>query len=172
MNLLPHIIRELNLPGHGLEIIPLEASFLPLPDGDSLCRWADPNLTRREIARFSKKDAEVYPEFGMAMMKMAYFVKRMIDMPTPDPLSNNPAEFIRLMQLGKYLYSFGPDVMYQQFSGSSRTFSRLRCRSAVSSGRFSESGRRAPLMCSYTITWERSTAPFVLGDLPRGGQVA
>ena len=49
----PHIIRELELAKHGLELIPLESSFLPLPDGDSLCRWADPHETRREIARFS-----------------------------------------------------------------------------------------------------------------------
>jgi len=57
----PHIMRDLQLARHGLEIIPLEASFLPLPDGDSLCRWSDPHRTRREIAHFSAKDAEVYP---------------------------------------------------------------------------------------------------------------
>ena len=37
----PHIIRELELTKHGLEIIPLDCSFLPLPDGDSLARWGD-----------------------------------------------------------------------------------------------------------------------------------
>jgi phytoene dehydrogenase-like protein len=43
----PHIVRDLELPRHGLEIIPLEASFSPLPDGDSLCRWADPHQTHQ-----------------------------------------------------------------------------------------------------------------------------
>ena len=42
----PEIIRDLQLPRFGLEIIPLECSFTPLPDGDSLCRWADPHMTR------------------------------------------------------------------------------------------------------------------------------
>ena len=42
-------------------MIPLDCSFLPLPDGDSLARWGDPERTRREIARFSPRDAEVYP---------------------------------------------------------------------------------------------------------------
>ena len=32
----PHIIRELELAKHGLEMIPLESSLLPLPGGDSL----------------------------------------------------------------------------------------------------------------------------------------
>ena len=51
----PHIIRELQLAKHGYEVIPMDCSFLPLPNGDSLARWADGNRSRREIARFSKK---------------------------------------------------------------------------------------------------------------------
>ena len=39
----PWIIRDLELAKHGLEMIPLECSYTPLPDGDSLCRWADPH---------------------------------------------------------------------------------------------------------------------------------
>lgn len=108
----PHIIRELELPKHGLDIIPLEASFSPLPDGDSLCRWADPQLTRREIARFSKKDAEIYPEFGLTSKKLAYFAKRIIDRPAPDPASANPAELLKMLGLARYVRSFGPDMMY------------------------------------------------------------
>ena len=53
----PQIIRDLELARHGLEIIPLDCSFLPLPDGRSLARWGDGNRTRREIARFSARDA-------------------------------------------------------------------------------------------------------------------
>ncbi len=79
----PHIIRELGLAEHGMELIPLECSFLPLPNGDSLCRWADWHESRREIARFSKRDAETYPEFGVAMTKLSYFAKSLIDSPAP-----------------------------------------------------------------------------------------
>ncbi len=86
----PHIIRELDLARYGLELIPLECSFLPLPDGDSLCRWSDPQETRREIARFSAADAENYAEFGLAMTKMGQFIKGIIDSPAPDPTSLAP----------------------------------------------------------------------------------
>jgi phytoene dehydrogenase-like protein len=110
----PHIIRELELAKHGLQLIPLECSFLPLPDGDSLCRWPDPHATRREIARFSAKDAEVYPEFGMAMSKMAYLAKEIIDSPAPDPTSWNPAELARLLRLGKRLEALDVDEMHLQ----------------------------------------------------------
>jgi phytoene dehydrogenase-like protein len=108
----PRIIRELGLTGHGLEIIPLECSFLPLPDGDSLCRWADPELTRREISRFSAKDAEVYPEFGMTMKKMALFAKSIIDNPAPEPTSSNPRELLNVLGVGKRLRSLGEDAAY------------------------------------------------------------
>jgi phytoene dehydrogenase-like protein len=107
----PHIIRELNLAKHGMEVIPLEASFLPLPDGDSLCRWADPHLTRREIARFSAKDAEVYPEFGMAMSKMSWFVKQIIDNPAPNPASFKPSDLAQLLRLGHHFKDIGEDMV-------------------------------------------------------------
>ena len=108
----PHIIRELKLAKHGMELIPLECSFLPLPDGDSLCRWSDSHRTRREIARFSAKDAETAPEFALAMTKMAQFFKQIIDSPAPDPTSLNPSEIMRLLRLTKQFRGLGPDLMY------------------------------------------------------------
>jgi phytoene dehydrogenase-like protein len=108
----PHILRELELARHGLQMIPLECSFLPLPDGDSLCRWPDPHETRREIARFSPRDAEVYPEFGLAMGRMAHFAKAIIDAPAPDPASLDPREIARLLGLAGRLRGLGPDLAH------------------------------------------------------------
>ncbi len=105
----PWIIRELELSRFGLELIPLEASFLPLPDGRSLCRWADPGLTRDEIAAFSKKDADVYSEFGRAMSKMGQFAKPVIDAPAPDPTSLRPGELLKLLRLGRHFQDATPD---------------------------------------------------------------
>src|SRR5258708_4482011 len=34
----PEIIRELDLPRHGLEILPLDGTFTPMPNGDHLWR--------------------------------------------------------------------------------------------------------------------------------------
>jgi phytoene dehydrogenase-like protein len=108
----PHIIRDLNLPKHGYQTIPLECSFLPLPDGRSLCRWPDANMTRREIAQFSKKDSEFYPEFGMAMTKLCKFVKPLIDSPAPEPTSLNPKELWKMLELGKHFKTLEPDMLY------------------------------------------------------------
>ncbi|MEM7155905.1 MAG: NAD(P)/FAD-dependent oxidoreductase [Myxococcota bacterium] len=108
----PHIIRELGLVDHGFHIIPLDCSFLPLPDGRSLARWSDYNRTRREIAQFSAKDAEVYPEFGLAMTKLARFSKNIIDEPAPEPTSFAPGELRRLLRLGKAYQNFDKDLRH------------------------------------------------------------
>jgi phytoene dehydrogenase-like protein len=50
----PEIIRELDLPRHGLEILPLDGTFTPMPNGDYLWRVNDHARTRREIARHSR----------------------------------------------------------------------------------------------------------------------
>ncbi|MGQ0723181.1 MAG: phytoene desaturase family protein [Candidatus Eiseniibacteriota bacterium] len=108
----PHIIRELELTRHGMELIPLECSFLPLPGGDSLCRWADPQRTRREVSRFSERDAETLSEFSLAMTRMAHFAKNLIDAPAPDPASLDPRELARLLRLGRMLGQLDPDLRY------------------------------------------------------------
>src|SRR5262250_849392 len=76
----PEIIRELDLPRHGLEILPLDGTFTPMLDGNYLWRLADHGRTRREIARHSKTDAEAYDEYAMAMVEMARFVKPILAM--------------------------------------------------------------------------------------------
>ena len=83
----PRIIRELALTRHGYQVIPLECTFTPFPDGESLTRCGDPHATRREIARFSPKDAEVAPRFSLAMTKMA----------CPPPLDALERAFIQAM---------------------------------------------------------------------------
>ena len=86
----PEIIRELDLPRHGLEILPLDGTFTPMPNGDYLWRNNDHARTRREIARHSRVDAEAYDEYGRAMVEMGRFVKPILSMLPPDPMSLDP----------------------------------------------------------------------------------
>jgi phytoene dehydrogenase-like protein len=95
----PEIIRELDLPRHGLEILPLDGTFTPMPDGDYLWRVNDHGKTRREIARHSAVDAEAYDEYGRGMVEMGRFVKPILSMLPPDPLSLHPRDLRKLMFL-------------------------------------------------------------------------
>ena len=58
---------------------------------------------------FSKHDAEIYPEFGMAMGELGRMVKPLIDDPAPDPASLNPIELFKLLKLGRHLGAKGED---------------------------------------------------------------
>ncbi|OFW14707.1 MAG: amine oxidase [Acidobacteria bacterium RIFCSPLOWO2_02_FULL_67_21] len=95
----PEIIRELDLPRHGLEILPLDGTFTPMPDRRHLWRVNDHARTRREIARHSLLDAEAYDEYGRAMIAMGRFVKPILNMLPPDPMSRRPRDLGRLLFL-------------------------------------------------------------------------
>jgi len=110
----PEIIRELDLPRHGLEILPLDGTFTPMPNGDYLWRVNDHAKTRREIARHSKLDAEAYDEYGKAMVEMARFVKPIVNMTPPDPLSSNPRELAKFWFLLRRFSRLADDDRYNQ----------------------------------------------------------
>src|SRR5947199_6767095 len=110
----PEIIRELDLPRHGLEILPLDGTFTPLADGDYLWRVNDHWKTRREIARHSRVDAEAYEEFGKAMQAMCRFVKPILGMVPPDPANLNPRELMKLLFIGRRFQGLSSEDKYNQ----------------------------------------------------------
>src|SRR5437588_8092037 len=110
----PEIIRELDLPRHGLEILPLDGTFTPMPNGDYLWRVNDHAKTRREIARHSRLDAEAYDEYGKAMVEMARFVKPILNMTPPDPMSLDPRELMKLLFIGRRFRALNDVDRYNQ----------------------------------------------------------
>ena len=95
----PEIIRELDLAHHGLEILPLDGTFTPMPNGNHLWRVNDHDVTRREIAQHSRLDADAYDEYGRAMVEMGRFVKPILGMLPPDPTSLDPRGLKQLLFL-------------------------------------------------------------------------
>src|SRR5881628_348001 len=110
----PEIIRELDLPRHGMEILPLDGTFTPMPNGDYLWRVNDHAKTRREIARHSRLDAEAYDEYGKAMVEMGRFVKPILAMTAPDPTSLNPKGLKDLLFLGRRFQKLPAEDKYNQ----------------------------------------------------------
>ena len=96
----PEIIRELELPRHGLEILPLDGTFTPLDD-DHLWRTNDHGRTIREIRRWSKRDADAYEEYGQLMFDMARFIKPVLSIVPPDPGRVDPRHWVPVARLFK-----------------------------------------------------------------------
>jgi phytoene dehydrogenase-like protein len=103
----PEIIRELDLPAHGLHILPLDGTFTPLPagagpkGGDYLWRVNDHGRTVRELRRWSLSDADAYEEYGLLMVEMAKFIKPILGLLPPDPTGWDPRELLPLAGLAR-----------------------------------------------------------------------
>src|SRR5436309_319875 len=119
----PQIIRDLDLPSHGFEVIPQESSFLPLPDGRYLFYRGDEEDTFQAVAKFSRRDAEAMPKFGRLMARMAKFIAPTLTMTPPDVGSLNPSELRKLLVLNKQVQTLTEDELY--------TFARLMTMSAA-----------------------------------------
>src|SRR6195256_662121 len=110
----PEIIRDLDLPRHGLEILPLDGTFTPMPSGDYLWRVNNQKKPQREPPRHSRVDAEAYDEFGKAMQAMCRFVKPILSMVPPDPATLNPRELMKMLFLGRRFQDMPNEDKYNQ----------------------------------------------------------
>src|SRR5437660_9521325 len=110
----PEIIRDLDLPRHGMEILPLDGTFTPMPNGDYLWRVNDHAKTRLEIARHSRLDAEAYDEYGKAMVEMGRFVRPILAMTAPDPTSLALKGLTDLLSLAKRFQKLPIEDKYNQ----------------------------------------------------------
>jgi phytoene dehydrogenase-like protein len=108
----PEIIRDLDLPRHGLQILPLESTVTPLDNGDYLAGWSDPDETREELRRHAPKDADAMAIFGHLMHHMAMAVKPILGMLPPDPTSLSPRDLAGLLKLGRHFRSLGSEKFH------------------------------------------------------------
>ena len=173
----PEIIRDLDLPRHGLEILPLDGTFTPMPSGDYLWRVNDHGKTHREIARHSRVDAEAYDEFGKAMQAMCRFVKPILSMVPPDPTTLNPRELMKLLFIGRRFQGMSAYDKYNQvqlMTMSAIDFLDQWFETDVLKATMSASGIigtflgvRSPGHClrpACITTWVRLMAHFAHGD--------
>src|SRR4030095_2984059 len=99
------IVRDLRLREYGFEVLVRSpSSFTPLPDGRSLTLGPDAEWTRREIARFSARDAARYPEYEAMLERVAAFIEPTLDMTPPDLMRPGLRGLRDLLGLGR---SFG-----------------------------------------------------------------
>ena len=80
----PAVIRDLDLPRHGLKIVerPL-SNFLPLPDGGYL--KVGPGRTRAEVAKFSARDADRLGTYEARLERLADVLRAIACVIAPMP---------------------------------------------------------------------------------------
>jgi phytoene dehydrogenase-like protein len=108
----PEVIQELDLARHGLELMPLESTYVPLLDGNYLAEWPDHDATKHEIARHSRRDAEAYDEYSRTMRRLALAVRPLLNMIPPDPTSLSPKDLATMAKVGGVLSQLRKDDFY------------------------------------------------------------
>src|ERR1700674_165935 len=106
--LLPHIFKDLDLKGQGLEFIQPEVRALALnPDGPPLCLFHDQARTVSELEKFSAHDAKNYPEFERCFARIGRVLAPLMTMTPPSIDKPAAAEMWNLGKLGLSFRSLG-----------------------------------------------------------------
>ena len=170
----PEIIRELELPKHGLEILPLDGTITPLDD-DYLWRVNDHGKTIRELRRWSLSDAEAYEEYGTLMAEMAGSSSRSCRCAPPDPGKFDPMEWLPLTAWRRPSATCPSAcrptfIQLMTMSAAGLPGSVVRDRAAQGDdvrlgiiGTFQGPRSPGPPTCCCTTTWARSTARSARG---------
>lgn len=102
------IIRDLRLKEHGFEVLERNpSSFTPFPDDRYLLLGPDANLTRREIGKFSPRDAEAYPKYEAMLERIADVLEPTLVMKPPNLLRPGLRDLWRTFKLGRAFQKMG-----------------------------------------------------------------
>ena len=102
------IARDLKLAGYGYQVLARDpSSFTPFPDGRSLLMGSDADLTRKEIAKFSVRDAERYPRYAAMLERVADVIEPTLAMSPPDLLKPRLRDLRTLLALGRSFRRLG-----------------------------------------------------------------
>src|ERR1700719_544479 len=108
----PEIIRTLELPKYGLQVIPYDGGCTLMQGGGHLAVYDNHDALRREIARHSKRDAEAYDRYSRDVIRQCKFIKPLLMREPPDPTSFKPRDLMELLYLGKRFHGLGEERMY------------------------------------------------------------
>jgi len=98
----PEVIRDLDLGGHGLRMVPCDPALqVPFPDGDLLTWWADRERTAEEIARLSPRDARAFVGMDEELKRLARYLQPFFLEPPPDVHATGLAGLAELVRVGR-----------------------------------------------------------------------
>ena len=108
----PEIFRGLDLARHGLQVVPYGGGVTFTRNGDMLGGYVDKDVKRREIARFSPRDADAYLRYSRDTMRQCRFIRSMLLRTPPDPTSLAPRDLKEMLHLGREFGKLGEQTIY------------------------------------------------------------
>jgi phytoene dehydrogenase-like protein len=108
----PEVYRSMNLAKYGLQIVPYGNGVTIAENGDYLGSYVDPDLSRREVARHSQRDADASARYDRDIMRQCRFIRQFLLRTVPDPSSFKLRDLLEMMHMGKEVMKLGEDVIY------------------------------------------------------------
>ena len=99
----PKVIADLELRRHGFEVLPASDMFGPQLDGNHILMSDRIERTQLSFARFSKHDAEIYPEFDRYLGDSVRVIRKLILETPVDPTKRGWRDF---KDLGAFLWKY------------------------------------------------------------------
>ena len=102
------IIRDLELERHGYHLYPVWGSLAPFPDGRSIESYNDdPKRTCESVAQFSKRDAEIYPQWQSWLQQAAAVMGPLLLQVPPRVGSRHFGDLLKQAQLAWKMRKLG-----------------------------------------------------------------
>jgi phytoene dehydrogenase-like protein len=99
----PRLIADLELAKYGYKVLPATDMFGPLPGKDYIVFADDIAKTQASFARFSAKDAAIYPEFDRYLMDSVKIMRKLLLETPPDPSCRDWRSF---KETAKFLWKY------------------------------------------------------------------
>ena len=98
------IVRELDLPRYGYQVDAKDPAFFSaFPDGPHFFMWQDRKKTLEEIAKFSRRDAEVYPAYEDQLERISQVVESLLLATPPQFPPAGLGDFVDYLKLAARL---------------------------------------------------------------------
>lgn len=101
------IVRDLDLPRFGLQVIPYEGGASFDGQGDYFAYLPNHDALRREIARHNPRDVDAYDRFSQTVIRQCRFIRPFLLRNAPDPTSLKPRDLSELLFLVKQAHGLG-----------------------------------------------------------------
>jgi phytoene dehydrogenase-like protein len=122
----PEIIRDLDLGGHGLRMIPCSPALLvPFPDRSVVCWWPERERTVAELRRLSEADAKTFARVDDRLKKLARYLQPFFLEPPPDFHRSGVQGALEMLRVGKRFRKISCDEIAELvafLTGSLRDF--------------------------------------------------
>ena len=103
------VVRDLELARFGYRVDAKDPAFFsPFPDGRYLFMWQDRAKTLAEIAKFSRRDAEVYPAYEEHLERLSQVVEWLLLTTPPEFPPRGIGDFIEYLKLAGKMRGLSP----------------------------------------------------------------